>query len=177
MEQDKESKESPKAVKNVWGFEQDKVNKASSSPVKNVWDEGSGGRRPMQQNKKKVSLGQWWDEARPTKTVVFWSWMASIVLTIIIGFAWGGWVTGGTAREMAKVMAENAVAQRLAPICVAQFQQDPLKDQKLTELKDTGTWQRGDYVEKQGWATMPGEEKPDSNVADECAKLLMLISQ
>jgi hypothetical protein len=103
--------------------------------------------------------------------------VASIVLTIIIGFAWGGWVTGGTAREMAKVIAENAVVQRLAPICVTQFNQDPGKDQKLTELKATSAWQRSDYVEKQGWATMPGEEKPDSLVADECVKLLMLISQ
>ena len=34
--------------------------------------------------------------------------------------------------------------------------------------------QGGDYVKKQGWATMPGEAEPASRVADECAKLLML---
>ena len=129
------------------------------------------------EQKKKVSFGQWWGEARPTKTVVFWSWVASVVLTMIIGFAWGGWVTGGTAQKMAEVMAEDAVVKRLAPICVIQFNQDPQKDQKLKELKETSSWQRGDYVTKQGWATMPGEEKPDSKVADECARLLMLISK
>ena len=32
----------------------------------------------------------------------------------------------------------------------------------------------GDYVKKQGWATMPGEMEADGKVADECAKLLML---
>jgi len=37
--------------------------------------------------KEKVSFRQWWDEARPTKTVVFWSWVGSAVLTMIIGFA------------------------------------------------------------------------------------------
>jgi hypothetical protein len=100
-----------------------------------------------------------------------------MVLTIVIGFVWGGWVTGGSAQKTAEVMAKDAVVQRLAPMCVAQFNQDPGKDQKLTELKDTSTWQRGDYIEKQGWATMPGEEKPDSKVADGCAKLLVLISQ
>jgi hypothetical protein len=38
-------------------------------------------------------------------------------------------------------------------------------------------YQRDDYVIEQGWATMPGEEKPDSKVADACAKLLMQIGQ
>jgi hypothetical protein len=131
----------------------------------------------MEQNKKKESFRQWWDAARPTKTVVFWSWVASIILTMIIGFAWGGWITGGTAQKMAEVIAENAVVQRLTPICVVQFNQDPGKDQKLKELQEAQSYQRDDYVKDQGWATMPGEEEPDSKVADECAKLLMLISQ
>ena len=177
MEQDKESKESPKAVKNAWDFEQDRVNKASSGPVQKVWEEDSARRKPIQQIKKKLSLGERWDAARPTKTLVFWSWLGSIVLTMIIGFGWGGWVTGGSARTMADTWAKAAVVQRLAPICVAQFKQDPGKDQKLVALKGTDSWQRSGYVEKQGWATMPGEEKPDSLVAEECAKLLMLISQ
>ena len=119
-----------------------------------------------------VSLGQKWSGARPTKTVVFWLCVAFVVVTMIIGFTWGGWVTGGTAREMAKVMAEDAVARRLASICVVRFEQDPGKDQKLKELKEMSTWQRGEYVKKQGWATLPGEKEPDSKVADECAKLL-----
>jgi hypothetical protein len=125
---------------------------------------------------EKVRLGQRWSEARPTKTIVFWSWVASVVVTMIIGFTWGGWVTGGTSREMAKVMADDAVVRRLAPICVIRFKQDPGKDQKLKELKEVSSWQSGEYVKKQGWATMPGEKEPDGKVADECAKLLMLIS-
>jgi len=96
---------------------------------------------------------------------------------MIVGFTWGGWVTGGTAREIAKEMAEGAVVKRLAPICVVQFNQDPGKDQKLKELKATSSYQRGDYVKKQGWAKMPGEEEPDGKVAEECAKLLALIGQ
>jgi len=131
----------------------------------------------MEKPGEKPSLGQRWSEARPTKTIVFWSWVASVVVTMIIGFTWGGRVTGRTARNMAEVMAEDAVVRRLAPICVLQFKKDPGKDQKLKELKETSTYQRGDYVRNQGWATMPGEKEPDSKVADECAKLLMLISQ
>jgi len=130
----------------------------------------------MEQTKRQLSLGEKWRAARPTKTIVFWSWVASIVVTMIIGFTWGGWVTGGAARKMADVIGEDAVVKRLAPMCVLQFRQDVKKDQKLKGLKETGTWEKTEFVKKQGWATMPGEREPDGKVADECVKLLLLIS-
>ena len=122
---------------------------------------------------RKVSMGQRWANAQPTKTMAFWSCMASVVLTMIVGFAWGGWVTGGTAQKMAETLADESVVKRLAPICVVQFNRDPGKDQKLTTLKGTDSWERDGYIAKQGWATMPGEEKSDSRVAEACAKLLL----
>ncbi len=120
-----------------------------------------------------ASMGQRWRDAQPTKTHAFWLCMGSIVLTMIVGFNWGGWVTGGTAQARAETLADEAVVNRLAPICVVQFNQDPAKEKKLAELKATDSWQRDGYVEKQGWATMPGAEKPDRNVAEACAKLLL----
>ena len=95
------------------------------------------------------------------------------ILTIIIGFYWGGWVTGNTAQTKAKEMAEAAVIDRLTPICVAQFNQDPEKAQKLKELKEIDSWKRGEYVRKQGWATMPFEKDPDGRVSDRCSELIM----
>ena len=73
---------------------------------------------------------------------------------------------------MATVMAEDAVVKRLAPICVAEFKQDSAKDQKLKELKELNAYERGDYVKKHGWATMPGEQEADTRVAEECARLI-----
>jgi hypothetical protein len=134
-------------------------------------DQDKGDKRMEQQ--KKLSVGQRWREAQPTKTMTFWACIASVVLTMIVGFAWGGWVTGGTAQKMAETSASDAVIKRLAPICVVQFQRDPGKVQKLVALQGTDTWQRDGYVEKQGWATMPGEEKSDSKVAEACAQLLV----
>ena len=99
------------------------------------------------------------------------------IVVAIIGFAWGGWVTGGTAQKMAEELAQKAVVARLAPICVEQFNQDSAKDQKLTALKETDSWKRNDYVEKQGWATMPGEKEADSKVAGKCAELLADLGQ
>jgi len=131
----------------------------------------------MEHNQKKLGYRQRWDRLRPTKTVLFWLCVGSVVGALIVGFNWGGWVTGGSAQDMAVQSGKDAVVQRLAPICVYQFSQDPEKDQKLSELKEKSAYQRDDYVREQGWATMPGEEEPDSKVADECAKLLMQIGQ
>jgi hypothetical protein len=96
---------------------------------------------------------------------------------MVVGFNWGGWVTGGTAQKMGEAMAQDAVVLRLAPICVLQFNQDLGKVQKLRELKAVKSYQRDDYIKEQGWATMPGEEKPDNKVADACAKLLVQNDQ
>jgi len=79
---------------------------------------------------------------------------------------------------MADRAAVDAVVERLAPICVAQFNQDPLNAQNLVELKAfTTSTQRAIYVKDQGWATMPGEAAPDNRVATECARQLMLLDQ
>ena len=105
--------------------------------------------------------------------LLVWGAIGGAIVLAIIGFAWGGWVTGGTAQEMAKKMADEAVVDRLAPICVAQFQKDPNKEERLKELKKLDSWKRGDYVKKQGWATILGEKEPDREVADECARRLV----
>ena len=110
-----------------------------------------------------------WEKIKPG----FWGAIGGAILLAIIGFAWGGWVTGGTAQKMAEELAQKTVVARLAPICVEQYNQDSEKDQKLTELKEEGSWKRGDYVEKQGWATMPGEKEADRKVAKKCAELLV----
>ena len=131
----------------------------------------------MEHNQKKPSYRQRWDKVRPTKWVLVWFCLGSVIGALIVGFNWGGWVTGGSARDMAVQSGKDAVVERLAPICVYQFNQDPEKDQKLIEVKETSSYLRDDYVKEQGWATMPGEEEPDRKVADACAKQLMRISQ
>jgi hypothetical protein len=130
----------------------------------------------MEPSKPKLSLGQRWSATRPTKTSVFWFGVGAVVATLVVGFTWGGWVTGGTARRMAEASGEEAVVKRVAPMCVVRFKDDPRRDEKLKQLKEVNAWEQGDYVKKQGWATMPGEKEPESRVADECAKLLLLIS-
>jgi len=98
--------------------------------------------------------------------------VGSIVLLIVIFSA--GWVmTNSSAKTMAHEISTNAVIDRLAPISVAQFMKDPNREERLKELKELDSWKRVQYVQKQGWATMPGEKEADRNVADECARRLM----
>jgi hypothetical protein len=99
-----------------------------------------------------------------------WSAIGGAIIVAYAGFNFGGWVTRGTAAVMAREIAADAVAERLGTICAAQFNRDSDKVHKLQELKDKDTWDQGRYIEKQSWAIMPGEDKPDSRVADACAK-------
>ena len=102
--------------------------------------------------------------------------VGAIVLLIVI-FSTGWVVRSSSAEAAAEKMTEQAVVDRLAAICVAQFQQDPTREERLAELKETSSFKRDDYVEEKGWATMPGDESPSSKVAGECAKQLVKLDQ
>ena len=125
---------------------------------------------------RRESFGDRWGNVQVTKSTVFWLCLAAVLLTLLLGFNWGGWMRGSAAQRLAEVTGRDAVTERLATICVAQFNLDPAKAQKLQELQATSTYQRAEYVTTQGWATMPGEEKPASKVADACVKQLMLLN-
>ena len=108
-----------------------------------------------------------------TKPVV-WGVVGGAVLTAIVGFTWGGWVTGGTAEMSAAQRANAAVVVALAPVCVERFQRAPEVSANLAALKKADSWSQGDFVEKGGWATAPGAKASDqaSAVAKACATLL-----
>jgi len=92
----------------------------------------------------------------------------------IVGFSWGGWVTGGTAESSAATRANSAVVAALAPVCAEKFKNTADVAANLTTLKKTDSWSQGDYVEKGGWATLPGANPPAqvTAVAKACATLL-----
>jgi hypothetical protein len=74
---------------------------------------------------------------------------------------------------MATSAANAAVVERLAPICVAQSNLDPERNDKLIAMRDISSYQQAAYVTEQQWATMPGDEKPVAKVADACARLIL----
>ncbi len=98
-----------------------------------------------------------------------WAAIGGAIITAYIGFNVAGWMTQGGADVMAKETAAAAVAERLGTICVAQFNQDTAKGQKLAEMKGKDTWEISRYIEKQSWVIMPGDERVERGVADACA--------
>ncbi len=94
------------------------------------------------------------------------------IATLIIGFYWGGWVTGGTASDNTTRSTKAAVVAALSPICVDRFQHSAEAAVNMTELKKVASYQQGTFIEKGGWATMPGADTANSAVAEACANLL-----
>jgi dienelactone hydrolase len=90
----------------------------------------------------------------------------------IVGFTWGGWVTGSTARQMAADQAQLEVVAALVPICIEQSRQDPQVVETLAQLKSASSYKRRDMLMNAGWATMPGTSEPDRNVAKACIEEL-----
>ena len=97
---------------------------------------------------------------------------AGAVVTMIVGFNWGGWSIESTAAKRADDASRSAVVAVLAPICVDKFQHSADATNNFVELKKVASYMQGSFVEKGGWATPPGSEKANSAVAQACATLL-----
>ena len=98
--------------------------------------------------------------------------IAGAVALAIVGFSWGGWVTGGSAERMAADKARQEVVAALVPICVEQSRLDPQAGETLALLKETSRYKRDEMIMKAGWATMPGSEDPNRSVASACMEQL-----
>ena len=113
-------------------------------------------------------------ETKGKVTFGVWGLIIGAVIAMIIGFAWGGWLTGGTAQKM----SDEAVLASRAAICVAQFMKEPDHKEKLKELKELDySYKRAQFIEQGGWDKMPGEEKAGYAVARACADGLELLME
>lgn len=101
-----------------------------------------------------------------------WGAVGGAVLLALVGFAWGGWQTAASARGASDTNANTAVVGVLAPICAVQFRQQIDAEAKLAELKALKFHEQLAFIEKGGWATMPGSDKPLTGVASACATIL-----
>lgn len=98
---------------------------------------------------------------------VVWGAIGGAVAAMIIGFVWGGWVTGGRAHDMQAASAETAVVQALTPVCVAKAEQEP---DQLVLLKEESSWKRDGFVIEAGWVDNV-RERYRQPVAKECASV------
>ena len=105
-----------------------------------------------------------------------WGAVGGGVAMMVVGFTWGGWMLRTTAERMAAQRADTALVAGLVPLCVDRFRHQPDAGARLAQLKQTSSWQRREFVEGGGWATIPGSERPNGQVASACAETLNSLS-
>jgi hypothetical protein len=116
---------------------------------------------------QKRTLSQRYDDYQASKAVLFWACAASVVAALVVGFSWGGWVTGGTAQEMVEDSAAQARQELAAVVCVDRFMAAPDAGVQLTALQDmTSSRAQGKFVEDGGWAVIV----PASSATDYTAR-------
>jgi hypothetical protein len=105
-----------------------------------------------------------------------WGFVLGSIITMIVGFAWGGWTTGSTADRLATERSTAAVTKALVPVCLEKSKADPGGAKKLVALKAlTSSYDQRDAVVQGGWATFgPGEANRD--VAEACASELVKVA-
>ncbi len=86
----------------------------------------------------------------------------------IVGFNWGGWVTGGTAQDRAMAMSRDDVVAAMVPVCLDMARTDPDRAEKLATIRAASTYKRRDALIAAGWATVPGAETPNRDIAQAC---------
>jgi len=103
-----------------------------------------------------------------------WGIAGGAIALAIVGFSWGGWVTGSKAEAAASQRANAAVVAVLAPVCVEKFKHAGGASDSLAALKKLDSWSQGEFIEKGGWAKVAGTNPPEqmSEVAKACAVLL-----
>jgi hypothetical protein len=102
-----------------------------------------------------------------------WGLICGGIISMIIGFGWGGWSTAATTQQM----SEEAVLASQAAICVAQFVKQPNHEEQLKEIVKIRTWERDKFIEKGGWDKMPGQKEADYGVARACADGIELLTK
>lgn len=127
------------------------------------------------QNSSKTSITHQFNSYKPSKAILVWACAATAAATMIVGFNWGGWVTGGTSRTAAAAAADIARGELASAICVERFNAAPDAAAKLIEFKAiTDGYKKRQFVEAGGWATMPGQTSPDSRGVQGCATALAI---
>jgi hypothetical protein len=105
-----------------------------------------------------------------------WGVVVGSALTMVLGFNWGGWTTGGTADRIAMERSTAAVTAALVPVCLEKSKTDPAVAKKIGALRAlTSTYEQRNAVVRDGWATVGGGEA-NPYVAEACAAELLKVA-
>ena len=98
------------------------------------------------------------------------------VAAMAIGFGWGGWMLGSTAQKMARHKVNAEIVALYTPECVRHFEaQTDMPSHWAALKKASADYDQQNFIEKAGFATLPGAKTPDDDVADACATKLSAV--
>ena len=98
------------------------------------------------------------------------------VAAMAIGFGWGGWMLGGTAQKMARHKVNAEIVALYTPECVRHFEaQSDMPSHWAALKKADGDYDQQNFIEKAGFATLPGTKTSNDDVADACATKLAAV--
>jgi len=101
-----------------------------------------------------------------------WGAVIGAIAMIVIGF-WGmGWMTAGSAEQLASQRADAAVVGALVPFCVANAQRDANATNLAKFRAEDASYKRSQIVQDAGWATMPGASSSNYALASSCSDKL-----
>ena len=99
--------------------------------------------------------------------------MGGALLTTLLGFTLGGWVTQSKSESTVRSESNLAVIAALAPICLSNFKASAGAQEQRALLKKAEDWKHADFVMSAGWTKIPGVKEASSGLARSCAKLIL----
>ena len=96
-----------------------------------------------------------------------------LALPPAIGFGTGYWAT----KDSVDRKVNEAVLAARTTICVAQFTNAPNLQERLKEYMALDYSAKRTFLEKGGWAKLPGEEKASDTVKEACSGKLEALAQ
>ena len=94
------------------------------------------------------------------------------IAAAVVGFSWGGWVTGGSAAKQASAAAHDAKVTALASICADRFRAQGDAAVKIGERSKVSSWIGAASSNAAASPSCPAARPADLDVARACAESL-----
>lgn len=113
---------------------------------------------------------------QPTMPAMAWTAVGASALTMAVGFFGLGWVTGGSAADMANDARNQGHAELAAVVCAENFRSHPAALEQHQQISEMSGFRQRQFVEGQPWALMPGATDVRRDVAQLCASHILAMN-
>jgi hypothetical protein len=113
---------------------------------------------------------------QPTKTALAWTAAGACAATVAAGFMLGGWVTAGTAAQMADKARLAGEVEMAGRVCADNFRVSASALAQHEELLALSAIRQRQFVQGQPWAMVAGSTSLSREAADACARLIVQMS-